>query len=81
MKHFEQKQLGEERIYFAYSSKSQFIINGSLGRNLEAGTDAEVIEECYCLIPHGFLNMILNRNQDHQPRSVCIHSGLGPPHQ
>jgi hypothetical protein len=50
MKHFEQKQLEEERIYFAYSSNSPFIVKGSQGRNLEARTDAEVIEE-RCLLP------------------------------
>lgn len=27
------KQLGEERVYFAYCSISQFVINGNTGRN------------------------------------------------
>jgi hypothetical protein len=34
MKHHDQRQLREERVYFAYSSRSQFIIfKDSQGRN------------------------------------------------
>ena len=46
------KKLDEERVYSAYTSTSQFIINGSQdrqlkqGRHLEAGADTEVLEGC-----------------------------------
>ena len=49
MKHHDQKQHGEERVYLAYASTSLFIIEGSQDRNLEAGADAEAMEE-YCLL-------------------------------
>lgn len=42
------KQLVEERIYLAYTSTALFITERSQeleqGRNLEAGTDAEIME-------------------------------------
>ena len=43
------KSTGEERADVAYTSTSQFIIKGSQGKNLEAGADAEDMEECYLL--------------------------------
>jgi hypothetical protein len=46
-KHHDQKQDGEERIYFAYISTSLFITEGSQDRNLEAGADADAMEEDY----------------------------------
>jgi hypothetical protein len=55
MKHHSQKQLGEDRVYLAYTFTSLLIIKGSqdrnsdLGRNLKAGTDAEAMEGC-CLL-------------------------------
>jgi hypothetical protein len=55
MKHHEKKQVGEERVYSAYISTSEFIIEGSpgsnskQGRNLEAGANAEAMEGC-CLL-------------------------------
>ena len=33
MKHHDQKQVGEERVYSVYTSTAQFIIEGSQGRN------------------------------------------------
>jgi hypothetical protein len=44
MKYCDQKQVGEERVYLAYTSTSYFITEGSRGRNLEAGADAEAME-------------------------------------
>ena len=55
VKHGDQKQVGEERIYLTCVSTSQFILKGhqdrnsKQGRNLEAGADAEAMEEC-CLL-------------------------------
>jgi hypothetical protein len=49
------KQVGEERIYLAYTSRSQFIIGGSQdmnskqGWNLAVGADAEAMEGCSLL--------------------------------
>lgn len=47
-------QVGEERMYLAYTSISLFIIEGGQqkfkqGRNMETGADAESMEEC-CLL-------------------------------
>ena len=54
-RHHDQKQLGEERVYFSL----HFHITGQHGgksgqelkqwRNLEAGADAEAVEGCYLL--------------------------------
>ena len=53
MKHHNQKQVGEERAYLAYTSTSQFITKevrkGTQGRSLNSGTDAETMEE-HCLL-------------------------------
>jgi hypothetical protein len=49
------RQVGEERVYSAYTCTLLFITKGSFGqelkqgRNLEAGADAEAMEEC-CLL-------------------------------
>ena len=49
IKYDEQKQLGRERVYLSWTSTSQFIIKevmaGNHGRNLEAETKAEAMEE------------------------------------
>lgn len=33
----------------------------------------------YWPVPHSLANLLSFRIQDHQPRGVCTHSGLGPP--
>jgi hypothetical protein len=43
------KQVGEERVYSAYTSTLMFITKGSQDRNLEGGADAEAVEGCYFL--------------------------------
>jgi hypothetical protein len=45
MKHHDQKQLGQARVNFM----SQFFIEGSQVKNLEAGADVEAMEGC-CLL-------------------------------
>jgi hypothetical protein len=54
MKHQGQKQVGEEKVYLAYTCTLQPIIEGTgqelkQSRNLEAGVDAEAMEGC-CLL-------------------------------
>jgi hypothetical protein len=54
MKRRDQKQVGDQRFYLAYISKSLFLIEGSQdgnseGRDLEAGADAKAAEECCSL--------------------------------
>jgi hypothetical protein len=49
-------------------------------RNLEAGADAELWRNAaYRLAPHGLLNLLSYRVQEHQPRDSTTHNRLGPP--
>lgn len=56
IKHHDQRQLGDERVYFTYTS-IKFITEGNQGkhskqgRNYKARVDAEAREEC-CLLVH-----------------------------
>jgi hypothetical protein len=43
------KQVGEERVYSAYTFTLLFITKGNQDRNLEAEADAETIEGC-CIL-------------------------------
>ena len=43
------KQVGEERVYSAYTSTLLFITKGSQEAGQEAGADAEAMEGCYLL--------------------------------
>jgi hypothetical protein len=63
MKHYDQKQLGEERVYFIHSSMKQFIKSSEggtqAGRNLEAGADAEAMEGAAdWLVAHSLINLL-----------------------
>ena len=52
------------------------------GGNLEAGADAEAMEDAaYWLVPHGLLSLLSYRTQDHQLRDGTTHNGLVCPHQ
>jgi hypothetical protein len=57
------RQLGKERVYFMlYFSRKQSLTEGSQGRNLEAGADAEAMEgAAYWLAPHGLLSLLSYR--------------------
>lgn len=46
MKNHNCKQIGEEKVYFAFTSTSKSTTKGSLDRSLGAGTDVEAMEEC-----------------------------------
>jgi hypothetical protein len=50
MKQQEPKQLGEERVNFAYISRSQSIIERNQGKDQKAGTDTEVTEKCFLIL-------------------------------
>lgn len=51
-----------------------------VGRDLEAGADAEIMKEC-CLLAssHGLLHLLSSRLQDHQSWGGTAHSGLDSP--
>ena len=62
IQHHDQKQLGEKRVYLAYSSTSLFIIKDSLdrnskqARNIETGADTDTMEgAAYWLAQSAFL--------------------------
>jgi hypothetical protein len=80
------KQVGEERVYSAYTSKLLFITKGSQDRNWNRARTwrKEPMQRpwravTYWLVPHGLLSLISYRTQDHQPRVGSTHNGLGPP--
>jgi hypothetical protein len=62
MKHHEQKQLGEEMVYLAYTSIGNAHYRRKSGqelkqgRNLDAGDDAEAMEKCCLLTYSSWLN-------------------------
>jgi hypothetical protein len=56
VKHHGQKQLEEERVISAHSLKS--IIEGTQGRNLDARTDVETMEESHLLVCSPWLTQL-----------------------
>jgi hypothetical protein len=76
MKHYNQSNLG----------RKEFIIDGShrwqklkLGKNLEAGADAEAMKDAaYWLASHGLVSRLSYRTQDHLFRVGPTHNGFGP---
>jgi hypothetical protein len=73
------KQSGEERVYqLILPDHSLSLVELRQSRNLEAGADAEAMEDAaYWLAPHGLLSLLSYRTQDHQPRNTTTHNGLG----
>jgi hypothetical protein len=65
MKHHDQKQVKEERVYLAYTPTSLFIMEGSQGRNLGAGA-------AYSLFPMASLTCYLTEAKTTSP-------GMAPP--
>ena len=61
IKRHDQKQLRDERVYFAYTPKSQLIAEGGQDGNMAA------MEERYLLLSY--------TTQDHPPRDGTLHSG------
>ena len=65
MKHHDQKQIGEEKVYLAYTSTSLFIIKGSQDRNSSrAGTWRQELMQrpwrsaAYWLVSPGLLTLL-----------------------
>lgn len=56
----------------ASASSARPITEGSQGRSLEAGADAEAM-----LAPHVVFSPLSYGTQDHIPKSVTAHSDLG----
>ena len=80
------KQVGEERVYSAYTSTLLFITKGSQDRNSHrAGTWRQELMQrpwrsaAYWLASPGFLHLISYRTQDYQSRDSTTHNELGPP--
>jgi hypothetical protein len=83
------KQVGEERVYSAYTSTLLFITKESQDRNSHrAGAWRQKLmqrpwrDAAYWLAPCGLLSLLSYRTQDYQPRDGTTHNGLGlgPPH-
>jgi len=79
------KQVGEERVYSAYTSTLLFN-KGSQDRNSHrAGSRRQELMQrpwrdvTHWLASPGLLSLLSYRTQDHQPRDVTTHNGLGPP--
>jgi hypothetical protein len=80
------KQVGEERVYSAYTSMLLFITKGSQDKNLHrAGTwRQELVQRlwrgaAYWLASPGLLSLLSYRTQDYQPRDGPAHHRLAPP--
>ena len=81
------KQVGEERVYSAYTSILLFITKEvrtgtQAGQNV--GADAQAVERCsllacfHWLASPGLLNLLSYRTQDYQPRDGPTHKGPFP---
>jgi hypothetical protein len=88
MKHHDQKQYGEERVYLV-SAFMALSYHGRKsgqelkhGRNLETGADAEDVEEgCLLACSHDFLSLLSYRTQDHSPKMAPPKMGWALPNQ
>jgi hypothetical protein len=85
MKHHDQKQIGEERVYVAYASISLFITKGSQDwSSSRAGNWKQELmqrscrDAAYWLISHGSLSLLSYRTRDYRPRGTT-HNARGPP--
>ena len=76
------KQVGEERVYLAYTSILLFItkeVRTGTQAGQNAGADAEAIEGCSLLAClSGLLSLLSYRTQDYQPRDGSTHKGPFP---
>jgi hypothetical protein len=79
------KQVGEERVYLAYTSTWLFITKGSQEWNSHRARTwrQELMQKpwrgatCWIASP-GLLSLLSYRTQDHQPRDGTTYNGLGP---
>ena len=75
------KQIGEERVYSAYTSILLFItkeVRTGTQACQEAGADAETMDVPYWLASPGSLSLLSYRTQDYQPRDGTTHKGPFP---
>jgi hypothetical protein len=77
------KQVGEERVYTAYTSTLLFItkeVRDGTQAGQEVGADAEAMEGCSLLACFPWLAQpALLYNQDYQPKDGTTHKGTSPP--
>jgi hypothetical protein len=80
------KQVGEKRVYSAYTSTLLFITKGSQGRSLNrAGTRRQGLMQkpcrgtAYWIASLGLLSLLYYRVQDHQSRDGTTHNGPSHP--
>jgi hypothetical protein len=80
------KQVGEERVYSAYTSTLLFISKGSPDRNSHrAGTWRQELmqrpwrDAAYWLASPGLLSLLSDRTQDYQPGDGTTHNGFSHP--
>jgi hypothetical protein len=81
VKHHDQKQVGEERVYLAYTSTSLQSTEGSQDRNSDKqGRNLQRPWKSLanCLAFHGFPSLFAYGTQDHQPRDGSTLNGLIP---
>jgi hypothetical protein len=79
IKHHDQKQPGQERVYFSLQFHTTDHHWGKSGQELRQ----ELIQRpwrntAYRLAPHGLLSLLSYTIQDHQPRDGTPHSELSP---
>ena len=81
-----EKQVGEERVYSAYTSTLLFITKGSQDWNSSrSGTWRQELTQkpwrdaAYWLASPGLLSSLSYRTQGYQSRDGTTHNGLGPP--
>jgi hypothetical protein len=79
------KQVGEERVYSAYTSTLLFITKGGQDRNSHrAGTWRQELMQwpwrgaAYWLASPGLLSLLSHRTQDYEPRDGTTHNGPSP---
>jgi hypothetical protein len=79
------KQVGEERVYSAYTSKLLFITKRSQDRNSHrVGTWRQELMQrpwrgtAFWLASPGLLSLLFYRIQDYQPRDGTTHKGPSP---
>jgi hypothetical protein len=78
IKHCDQKQLGEERVYVGYASLLQF--KGSQGRisNRTGIWRQELKQRSWKNATYWLVLHVLHRTQFHQPRDGTTDNGLAP---
>jgi hypothetical protein len=78
------KQIGEERVYLAYTSVLLFItkeVRTGTQAGQEAGADAEATEGCSllaCLASSGLLSLLSYRTKTASPEMIPPTRGLSP---